>query len=419
MKVWIVVVALLLLAFLILRERYTNYEEALKDVGQTAGYIIPKCEAGYTLNPEKSECKKTLTDGTVDKKTPTCPSGSHYFFRETEGNCEPDLRTSPSENTTEPTCPMDYTFNRDEGACEKRNADGSVKRATGTCPEGRTINDRGRCIKETPEVLSPTVSSYLRGSGAAPVGAASASGPASVSGMGTRAQTGTCPDGYTLKHSDAEKIDFCLKLTDPTCPSGYTIDPNGLGCTNAEGDIKTPTCSVGTFNPGLGKCRDTVRPTNNSPPAGSTSSSVSVTTGGSSGNLIGPTSGGSGLGKNVWGPIFSGVGESAAASGGDSTRTREYPELLGGNSGKPSARIAGVGIVPPSQPGFGLDLGVLPSTASLGTDPLARYLPFSRQPGDMDVVSDPYRLANSFSTKNFSSQKDPIPFLTDFSAFYK
>lgn len=106
-------------------------------------------------------------------------------------------------------------------------------------------------------------------------------------------------------------------------------------------------------------------------------------------------------------------------TGGDSTKSNVYPELLGGQLGRSSARIDGVGIVPPSQPGFGLDMGTLPSSASLGTDALSRFLPFSRQPGDMDIVPDPYRLAKNFSTKNYSSERDPVPFLTDFSAFYK
>jgi hypothetical protein len=150
--------------------------------------------------------------------------------------------------------------------------------------------------------------------------------------------------------------------------------------------------------------------------------------GGSSGNLIGSTSGGTttgGVGKNVWGPVFSGIGENAVDNGGDSTRTSTYPELLGGAMGKQSAMVPGVGIVSPSQPGlttstgFGLDLGVMPSSASLGTDANARFLPFSRQPGDPDIGSDPYRLASSYSTKNYSPQPEPVPFLTDFSAFFK
>jgi hypothetical protein len=112
-----------------------------------------------------------------------------------------------------------------------------------------------------------------------------------------------------------------------------------------------------------------------------------------------------------------GTGESKAqGTAGDSTKTTQYPELLGGLMGKTSTRIDQVGIVPPS--GAGLD-GVLPSSASLGTDANSRFLPYSRQPGDMDIVPDPYRLAKTYSTSSYSPKPEPVPFLADFSAFYK
>ena len=138
--------------------------------------------------------------------------------------------------------------------------------------------------------------------------------------------------------------------------------------------------------------------------------------GGSSGNLIAPTSGTVSKGKTVWGPIFSGQGTDLGETGGDSTKSNVYPELLGGNMGQQSSRVDGVGITTPSQPGLG---SILPSSQSLGTDLNSGFLPFSRQPGDMDLVPDPYRLGKNFSTKNYSSERDPVPFLTDFSAFYK
>lgn len=155
-----------------------------------------------------------------------------------------------------------------------------------------------------------------------------------------------------------------------------------------------------------------------SPSTGETSMGIPTGSvgGGSSGNLIGPTSGTVSKGKMVWGPIFSGQGTDLGETGGDSTKSNVYPELLGGNMGKQSSRVDGVGITSPSQPGLG---SILPSSASLGTDANSGFLPFSRQPGDMDVVPDPYRLAKNFSTKNYSSERDPVPFLTDFSAFYK
>lgn len=335
MKVWIAVVAILLLAILLFRERYANYEEALKAVGQTAGYILPRCaDTDYTLTSNKDSCEKRLPNGTVDKKPPICPSGTRYKFRETEGNCEPDSPVSPSQNMTDPTCPTNYTFNRDAGACEKRNTDGSVSRMAGTCEDGSDVNDVGRCVT-------------------APV-------------TGTAAST--------------------TSSSVPTSSGSQTTS------------VPAPVQTAATTTP--------------------VSSTTSSSTGGTSGNLIGPTSGGAGAGgKNVWGPIFTGLGESVGGDGGDSTRRNQYPELLGGMGGRQTARVPGVGITSPSQPGFGL--GVLPSDSSLGTNANARFLPFSRQPGDMDIIPDPYRLAKSYSTKNYAPQKDPVPFLTDFSAFFK
>jgi hypothetical protein len=88
---------------------------------------------------------------------------------------------------------------------------------------------------------------------------------------------------------------------------------------------------------------------------------------------------------------------SGAGNGGDG-----YPALLG----------------PPPQ-GDKYWSNTMPSSASLGTDALSRFLPFSRQPGDMDLVPDPYRVSQSYSPSSYSSKNEPVPFLTDFSAFQK
>lgn len=262
---------ILLLAILLLRERFTSYEEALKDVGQSAGYVTPSCPSGFTLAADAFTCERTV-DGKVESKPPECPAGSSFVRKDTRGVCEPQT----------------------------------------------------------------------------PVG----SKPAS-------SQTTSVPASVETKATDV------------------------------------PVSSVS-----------------------------GTTTGGTSGVLMGPTSGGipSGGGKSIWGPPFSGTGAAAGGNGqqkaGDSTKTTTYPQLLGGgmSSSCPTTRIDGVGITSPSGSGLG---GVLPSSASLGTDANCRFLPYSRQPGDMDVVSDPYRLAKNFSTSSYSSKPDPVPFLTDFSAFYK
>lgn len=361
MKVWIAVLAILLLAALILRERYTNYEEALRDVGQTAGYITPKCDDGYTMNSEQSSCEKTKEDGTKETKPPTCPSGSSFVTRGTRGICEPSASTTPTPS-------------------------------------------------------SPSSSSQT------------SSVPASAGGGGTGSQASgsqqTCPSGYILAttvDSSGTKRE-CVKLTEPTCPDGYRF---GLDmCVKSGSPSVAPTCSEGTFDRVSLQCKTTAPLQTSS----STTAPPITTTGGSSGNLIGPTSGGVGkTGKNVWGPVFVGLGESSA-EGGDSTKSNAYPNLLGGMMGRQSSRIDGVGIVSPSQPGltssggsggFGLDMGAMPSLSSLGTEANARFLPFSRPGADPGFTADPYRLSKSYSTKNYSPENDPVPFLTDFSAFFK
>jgi len=149
---------------------------------------------------------------------------------------------------------------------------------------------------------------------------------------------------------------------------------------------------------------------------GGTSSTTSgTTTGGSSAVTYGPNSGSSSaFGKNIWGPVFSGMGSPLFNRGTTKTTNADYPVLLGGQSDEESTRIDGIGIVPPS--GAGLS-GQLPSSASLGSDPNSRFLPgaWNQATG----TTDPYRLMGRYSTSSYSTKPDPVPFLTDFSAFFK
>jgi hypothetical protein len=118
-----------------------------------------------------------------------------------------------------------------------------------------------------------------------------------------------------------------------------------------------------------------------------------------------------GTGKDVWGPVFPGLGPGDGSAGTGSTEAVRYPTLFGGFMGKSSEMTENAGPVPPPA-------DVLPSSASLGSAPNSGYLPYSRQPGDMDLIPDPYRLARTFSSSNYSSTRsEPVPFLTDFSAF--
>ena len=165
-------------------------------------------------------------------------------------------------------------------------------------------------------------------------------------------------------------------------------------------------------------------PSSGGTPPSSSSTSAGGTTGGSSTSSSAPNSGGTPGGssdrtKQVFGPTFTGRGEGGGVTGADSSKTNQYPELMGGGNTKPSTRTPGGDITSPSK-SWQLSMnGSLPSSASLGTDENSKFLPFSRQPGDMELIPDPYRVSQSFSSANYGFKTEPLPFLTDFSAFQR
>ena len=156
-------------------------------------------------------------------------------------------------------------------------------------------------------------------------------------------------------------------------------------------------------------------------PGGGMGTITGSSTGGSSTSSMGPTSGNAGSrSKQVFGPVFTSRGEGGnPGNGGDSTKSNNYPELMGGRGGGVSTKIAGAGVVPPSKNWLLTNDGSLPSWESLGAMDMSKYFPTSRTPGDMDLIPDPYRLSRNFSTSSYSSKTEPAPFLTDFSAFLK
>jgi hypothetical protein len=147
------------------------------------------------------------------------------------------------------------------------------------------------------------------------------------------------------------------------------------------------------------------------------------TTGGSSTTSAAPNAGPATTttkGQLVYGPTFTSMGEpvNGGNPGKDTSKTNQYPELFGGRGDCTSVRTA-AGIQGPSQNWLLSQSGALPSTASLGSDENCKYVPFSRTPGDQDLIPDPYRLSRNYSSSSYSNKTDPVPFLTDFSAFQK
>jgi hypothetical protein len=193
-----------------------------------------------------------------------------------------------------------------------------------------------------------------------------------------------------------------LAAPTPSCPTGYTISADKKSCMGSStGDTKTPTCPTG-FTYGNGACTVPSMGGGTGPTTGNSTGGSSVTPGSNSGTNKG----------NIFGPAYTGMGDNAGGPGG-SGGSRDYPTLFGPTP-KPSTMIEGAGIMNPSQNETLVTSGALPGSAQTGSDPNSRYFGSSRVPGDRDLVPDPYQ---EFTPSTGSSKTEPVPYLSDFSAF--
>lgn len=227
------------------------------------------------------------------------------------------------------------------------------------------------------------------------------------------------PAKETLKAADVDKFMLAragaLKTIEKEAVTEYFLNQAGIhssGYMDVLSGLGQNTSGTGGYATGATGASGTGA-------TGTTSGTTAGgTTGGESVNSAAPNAGGA-RGRKVFGPVFTELGSPINAGGGtDTSRTNQYPELLGGLGDTRSVRGPG-GIGNPSQNWLLTQSGALPSTASLGSDANSAYLPYSRVPGDQDIIPDPYRLSRNYSTASYSSKTDPVPFLTDFSAFLK
>jgi hypothetical protein len=189
----------------------------------------------------------------------------------------------------------------------------------------------------------------------------------------------------------------------PKCPTGYTLSADYKKCTGASVlDTKTPVCDTG-FTFADGKC--TVGG------AAASSDDSSNTTGGS--QTFNTSNSGNSKG-NLWGPAFTGMGNNAGI-GGTSGGARDYPTLKGPTP-KASTMVDGAGVITPSQHETLVTSGVLPGAAGTGSDPNSQFFGSSRVPGDKDLFPNPYQ---EFTASIGSSKTEPVPYLSDFSAFLR
>ena len=112
----------------------------------------------------------------------------------------------------------------------------------------------------------------------------------------------------------------------------------------------------------------------------------------------------------VDGPGWGGVGSSTMSR--SATSSQPAPALYGPVGGEKHST---------SEWGYSqknsVDVSMLPSNESAGSEPSNAYAVTSRVPGDMDLFPNPYIQSSSYSLANGSLKTDPVPFLTDFSAF--
>jgi len=225
-------------------------------------------------------------------------------------------------------------------------------------------------------------------------------------GQTSMSLTPVCPEGSTLNaaktmctFSDTTKPDVV-----PTCSSD-TLEFVGGTCrfkgtnTGATGGTSSGTNTGATGGTSSGTNTGATGGTSSGTNTGATggTSADAVNTGGSSTSSYGPNSGGNKNGQLVFGPTFTGIGNGGNVPSTDSSKTNQYPQLIGGGE-KNGQRVRGV------ESGIG---GLTGGTLT------------SRQPGDMDLIPDPYRVSQQFSSASYSFKTEPTPFLTDFSAFFR
>ena len=127
---------------------------------------------------------------------------------------------------------------------------------------------------------------------------------------------------------------------------------------------------------------------------------------------------------NIWGPGYTGFGDNS--EDGLGSGIRDYPTLLGPKP-KESTMVEGAGISKPSIHKQLSKSGGLPSPGSTGSSEDSKFFGTARLPGTSTVPGDQDMYpgffggagSTAYTPSSGSSKTDPVPFLSDFSAFLK
>ena len=121
----------------------------------------------------------------------------------------------------------------------------------------------------------------------------------------------------------------------------------------------------------------------------------------------------SGSKVTVNGPSWGGLGTSTGSSS-SSLSSSPAPALYGPAAGSSNSGL-GWGYSQKNS----TDTSMLPSYKNAGCDPMNSYSCTSRFPGNLESMPDTNTQATSYSLSNGSQKTNPVPFLTDFSAFQR
>jgi hypothetical protein len=377
MKIWILLILALLLLFVRRREffnpateRPTRTDESLRRAVQTltAETTAAKVDKYITIL-EKYYDEKYLPD----KKTPE-PTVVSAFVA--------GLEADPDVNREKLPALIDYIF---------LSVDGTVTTIPDPyCPARFTLdNSIGKCVPE--ESVTPTCAT------------------------GFTFEDGSCKATSATQTAITNGTWVGAQTVEPTCPSGFAYQATTKMCSAPVQDPKCMQPYTFVMQPKADN-PDTPVPQCVSPTSGATSGEAEAAAAGTAGTsgTSGTSESASPRGQDVFGPLYTELGDGVGGLDVDTTQINKYPTLIGGHTAAGVMGGGGAGGGQARVPKI-----EFPSLRSLGLNGMSQFFPFSRSPGDMDVVPDPFRVNRNFSTASYASKNEPVPFLTDFSAFFK
>ena len=362
MKKWTLILILAAVVVLLfmwsIREHFDTYEDALKSVGQSTG------GTSSTSNPND-----TVT------KEPECPNGLSL-----------DGSKCRKDHGAPTICPADKTL---EGVfCVGPDGNGGRYGTAAECTEGTYT--AGKCISTS---------------------------------------TPTCPSGYVFETDGPFGTYKCIttaahakNLKDRASEAELASQPVAPRGSSGTNDRCKNEISTKSWDEVSEECKNQAVGGHSGGTTGGSSLIPQPNSGGSSGPM--------GIHKgNIFGPAFTGLGDNSGDGLGSGIR--DYPTLLGPQP-KESTMVEGAGISKPSIHKQLSKPGALPSTGSTGSSEESKFFGASRlpasspgatstSPGDQDMYPGYFGGAGStaYTASSGSSKTDPVPFLSDFSAFLK